>query len=174
MGEGDAVEIVCCEDFDESARGTFIAEEDGFGGVVVGVEPGVETFVGDPLNIVRDGRLDGVEDIFGCSSAVVIFYCWFPGLFGGFDDLEGWEALNTHATAESLVAIIVTIDGGDLSQTIKTFGGFFVGRFKVFAVTAPRGVESCGCQIYRSYWNEKSLLHNLQCPISNGEWYLAE
>ena len=150
LGECDAFEVVCCDNLDQSARGALVAEEDGFGGVVVGVEPSVETFVGYPLDVVRNGGLDGVDNILGGSSAIVIFYCWFSGLLGGFDDLEGWKALDAHAAAESLVALIVTIDGGDLSQAIETLGGFFVGGFEVLAMAAPWGVESFQCEIYGS------------------------
>lgn len=142
LGEGNAVKVFCGEDFDQGARGAFVAEENSFGGIIIGLEPGVETFVRYPLNVVRDGGFDGVDDVFGGSPAIVVFYGWFAGLLGGFDKFQGGKSLDTHAATESLVAFVVAIDGGDLCQAIETLGSFLVGGLEVLAMTAPWGVES--------------------------------
>lgn len=62
-------------------------------------------------------------------------------LRSGSNDLQGGEALYAHATTELLVVVIVTVDGGDFSETFEALGSFLVSWLQVLAVTAPGGVE---------------------------------
>jgi hypothetical protein len=77
-----------------------------------------------------------------CSSlTLVILNNRVTSLLSRTNDLESGEALNTHATAELLVGLLITVNGSDLSETIEVLGGLFVGGLEVLTVAAPWGVE---------------------------------
>lgn len=57
------------------------------------------------------------------------------GLVAGSDELQGGEALDTLLTAELLVALVITVDGGYFGNALEVFGGLFVFWLEVLAVS---------------------------------------
>jgi hypothetical protein len=76
---------------------------------------------------------------------LIVLYCRLAGLLARSDNLESWEALDTHLSAERLVHLLITVDGGDFGDSGEGLGGRLVGGLEVFAVPAPWRVESGGC-----------------------------
>ena len=77
-----------------------------------------------------------------CSSlTLVVFNNRVTSLLSRTNDLESWEALDTHTTTELLVGLFIAVNSCDLSETIEVLGGLFIGGLEVLTVAAPRGVE---------------------------------
>jgi len=70
--------------------------------------------------------------------------------------------LDSHTTAESLVVLIIAVDGDYLSQIFEPFRGLFIGGFEVLAMAAPWGIEPAnGMSAASLHEGRASILYNL-------------
>jgi hypothetical protein len=83
-----------------------------------------------------------LDDASSGTRAIVVLDNWASaGLFSRANGLKSGEALNTHATAESLVLFLIAIDGSDFGVAFQLLGSLLESGLEVLAVAAPRSVE---------------------------------
>ena len=105
-------------------------------------EPVLEVFVVETFDMVWYLLDYRIHNSLRAPWPLVILDTGFAWLLGWDYDLEGWESLDTHLSAEGFVLISIAIDSCHICQALKISGHLFIGWLQVLAVAAPWSVES--------------------------------
>jgi hypothetical protein len=92
--------------------------------------------------MARNLVLDRLDNALCGSGTLIVLNGGSSGFLSRTDDLQGREALDVHATTESLVFFFITIDSSDLGNAIERFGSLFVGGLEILTMTTPWSIES--------------------------------